>query len=599
MPTYTVTDPNTGRKKTLTGDSLPTVQELQQIFSQVNTGLSEVDLDVPTKANMDYLAEQSKANKEQLGAKDYISGAADALMTMGTAATAGGLGYLAGGAEGIAGELTGSIPSGEGHKRAEALAAQNTWTPRTKVGADIIKWIGEKFGVLPPFMGITPLQMAHAARSAGVRGKTAFKTAKKPYTKIKLNKQDRNKIKSALADEIAAGNINAGNIAYTLDQDGLLITNQNTRKALSLIDEKDPAYSMAINLEKMNNSTRKYFNKMLDTLVENKKSGDATVIMDNRPANVVGEALQARVLELDRIRKKQGAKINELIKGKLGKEPINVSSAVNKFITDLEQKGVIIGAEMGEDGLPIYNVNTSRSSYNFNEVITGQKIANYLNDLSRNATGENVHNIKRIINENLNYDRQAIGTAKMSGDVESIFKGFAGDLNELLRSKSPEYKKANAIFSDVIKPLTTADKMIGNKLFIGDGDKMKILVDKKLGSLAKRFGTNLASKEQVELLVDTLDEALKKRSKKVFDDDVRKQVAALADLERVFKVETEQAPFGFTSGIQSAMVGAATGSPSAEVTRLGIDTVLKKFTTMSQKDFNDKIKALRAMSRQK
>ena len=35
MPTFKVTDPNTGRVVRLTGDSPPTEQELEQIFSQL------------------------------------------------------------------------------------------------------------------------------------------------------------------------------------------------------------------------------------------------------------------------------------------------------------------------------------------------------------------------------------------------------------------------------------------------------------------------------------------------------------------------------------------------------------------------------------
>ena len=35
MPKYTVTDPQTGRKVTLTGDSPPTEQELEEIFASL------------------------------------------------------------------------------------------------------------------------------------------------------------------------------------------------------------------------------------------------------------------------------------------------------------------------------------------------------------------------------------------------------------------------------------------------------------------------------------------------------------------------------------------------------------------------------------
>ena len=102
----------------------------------------------------------------------------------------------------------------------------------------------------------------------------------------------------AIAQEIEAGNVNAGNIAKALDADGKLITNPNLKKAIKLMGDDDSAYSAAINFEKMNDATRSQVNLMLDDIQSNKLSGDPTQIMENRPVNRIGQSLANRVKSL-------------------------------------------------------------------------------------------------------------------------------------------------------------------------------------------------------------------------------------------------------------------------------------------------------------
>jgi hypothetical protein len=145
--------------------------------------------------------------------------------------------------------------------------------------------------------------------------------------------------------------------------------------------------------------------------------------------------------------------------------------------------------------------------------------------------------------------------------------------------------------SESIEALQKADKILGNKLMIGDE-----LAESKFGALSKRIGTNLASKEDVFDLLESLDSSLKKRGITPLDD-VERQVAALADLEKIFRVESAQAPFGFQSRIAQGAAESLTGTGSfANDT---INYALDKFRGMKKGDFESRMKALRTLSKPK
>ena len=88
---------------------------------------------------------------------DTIAGVGEAALTLGTGATSGALGFLGGSVEGIAKELTGQIPSGEGAKIAQQRAADLTYAPKGEAGQQFVGDIGQALSVLPPISGATTL----------------------------------------------------------------------------------------------------------------------------------------------------------------------------------------------------------------------------------------------------------------------------------------------------------------------------------------------------------------------------------------------------------------------------------------------------------
>lgn len=115
MPTYRVTDPNTGRTVKLTGDSPPTEQELEQIFADLQKPVVEKESTFPQK----------------------LMGAGEAALTLATGTVAEPLSGLVG----LARTLTDGAEAGA--QRAEQFRQNVTYQPRTETGQQYLQNVGE------------------------------------------------------------------------------------------------------------------------------------------------------------------------------------------------------------------------------------------------------------------------------------------------------------------------------------------------------------------------------------------------------------------------------------------------------------------------
>jgi hypothetical protein len=104
------------------------------------------NLDVPTPEN---LAIPRPARQERTLGQNLI-GAGEAALTAVTGATGGALGFLASAPDAALNELRGKEG---GFDNANAMAAENTYSPRTDAGKEFVKFMGETLGTLPPVLG--------------------------------------------------------------------------------------------------------------------------------------------------------------------------------------------------------------------------------------------------------------------------------------------------------------------------------------------------------------------------------------------------------------------------------------------------------------
>lgn len=186
MPTYKVTDPNTGKTLRLTGDSPPTEQELEEIFKTQDFG-----------ARIDFGGDTTQQPQPERSLADKAIGAGEAALSAVTGATTGAVGGLIGTAEGVADAIRqGKLGTQEGvniaQQRAMEYMQNATYQPRTDAGNEYLQIVGEVAGALPAASGIAAELQAGgmAARQAGqaaragldVAGGQVAKLAPKPAT---------------------------------------------------------------------------------------------------------------------------------------------------------------------------------------------------------------------------------------------------------------------------------------------------------------------------------------------------------------------------------------------------------------------------------
>ena len=124
MPTYLVTDPQSGRKVKLTGDSPPTDAELEDIFS----GLSPID-----KPDQGFFRSPSEALEQATG-----------MLETGATLASGIVGDIAGGVAGLVTSLIPGTAPGSGAAVSNGVREQLTIEPRTERGKQNIQAIGEE-----------------------------------------------------------------------------------------------------------------------------------------------------------------------------------------------------------------------------------------------------------------------------------------------------------------------------------------------------------------------------------------------------------------------------------------------------------------------
>tara|TARA_R110000737_G_C14610049_1_gene490820 strand:- start:855 stop:2579 length:1725 start_codon:yes stop_codon:yes gene_type:complete len=541
--------------------------------------------DVPASGTGPAFPAIPKQPDSTFGEKLY--GAGEAALAVGTGIVRGAPAFLTGSLEGVAKELTGEIETGEGLDIAQQRASSVTFQPKTKVGNNIVKFISEKLGVLPPISGLSTVGggvNALSAASKATGGADALSTTIKAQIP-KIPKSKARQIRGVLSDEIKAGNVNAGNIAKTLDSDGSLINNPRTKSAIKLLGDGDAAYGMAINFEKMNTATRAEVNKVLNSVQANKLSGDPKFINKNRPANVIGASIAKSASRLNDVKKGSSRLLGSIMEQQDGNKTVNIASARDDFIAALNRSDISI--TKNEQGNLI--ADTTKTLTNIDEVIKGNKLNNVLARVQAGKmSAREAHKIKRNIRELVDYNPSSPGSVKVSVEIENAIKKLSSDLGDSVSAVSKPYEKQNKIFSQSIEALKKADKSLGNSLMIGDE-----LAEAKFGALSKRIATNLASKEQVLDMVNSLEEALGAQGK-ASNVDIERLVQTVADIEDIFKLEPQQARFGFQSRIAKGVLDTATtGAPAELLARGAIDAA----ANMSKLDFNDKMKALRILAK--
>ena len=495
---------------------------------------------------------------------DDAIGLGEAALTIGTGATSGALASIAETPFAIARSLIGEITPEEARQRVQSAASDATFAPRTEVGQDIIKGIGDTLGVLPPVLGTTPLNTLRPL----VTGQALTS---------KILKSSRAK-KQLLVNEIKKGNPNIELVTKALNESGDVITRPASKRAVKILGGDHVAQGTVAVIENMSPASKKILNKQLDNITRGRKEplfGDA-----NRPANVLGESILNRAIDIDKINAKAGKAIGNTASS-LKDINVDIGGVNNNFLSGLNDLGVTFSK--ADDGW--VTPDFSRSKFNGG---SKQSMTVLINDLLDGSPSFDVaHKLKRTIRDNIDFESGTGGVGQVKGDSKQLLKSLSSGIDEILDSTSPKYKKANESFAKTIKLKNDFDKLMGKDIDLND----KVSASSILGNKAMRVDSNAPSGVVINKLFTDADSVLGD-FKIRYKDDIPSLRHITNKLNEAFKIAPPNSLKGniISGGLDVAE--AATGNPIA------LAKSAAKIAKRDAPDFNKKMRAFKSLINQ-
>jgi hypothetical protein len=285
--------------------------------------------------------------------------------------------------------------------------------------------------------------------------------------------------------------------------------------------------------------------KALDVLQKGKAS--KTFAVANRPGDVAGEALKRRYDTVLKINKGAATEVNSAA-SRLKGTPANLSTPYNDFTSSLQDLGVSV--VRGKNG-------KLKGLYENSEFAQSKGTQRILNDFIAKSESSQIdaldaHRIKRVIDGAVEYGRKSTKDPILS-TAEGALKSLRRGINETLQGLSPEYKAANAKFSDTKQALDAFRDAAGPSF-----NPLSENASKQLVNTARSIMSNNQKRVPAMDAINALQESAKKYGA-TFDDDILKQAAFMDDLESLFG---SRAPTSFGGQIEKAgarVIGGDTG----------------------------------------
>jgi hypothetical protein len=267
---------------------------------------------------------------------------------------------------------------------------------------------------------------------------------------------------------------------------------------------------------------RSAMTKMLNIFKMGEKSEKFRAM--NRPADILGDTVQARVDFLTDANKKAGTAIDRIAQTRLRGQAVNYDPAINSFLDDLSSIGVKV--ELDENGVAKAVLQGSD--------IQGDKAAQRtLNAVLERLSATNapdaygVHTAKRFIDTQVNYGKKNLANP-LTAQAERILKNLRRNLNQSLGETFPDYRAANEKYADTITALDDLQRAAGTQIDLESPN-----ANKALGTAMRKLTSNYGTRAN---LIDSLDQANKVASKygMKLEDDVVNQLIFANELDRMF-----------------------------------------------------------------
>lgn len=262
---------------------------------------------------------------------------------------------------------------------------------------------------------------------------------------------------------------------------------------------------------------------------------DKRFSMTNRTTDIAGESILNRYKLIRDVNQQAGAGIDDYAEKNLKKRAVDFATPIQNFEESLQKLGVKFNDDL--------TLNFEGSA--IEGVLPAERILNQLVKrmrAPRQVTAYDIHNLKRFIDEQVNYGKAAEG---LSGKTINVIKGLRRELDGVLDNKFPEYDKLNTTYAETIQAMDDFSTAIGRTI---DPDSPSAAT--AIGTSLRGLGSNRQTRGR---LIDSVSElnSLGNRYGS-FDDDVITQTAFTIDLDRIFGTKADTS--------LSGVVGEALGT---------------------------------------
>ena len=328
---------------------------------------------------------------------------------------------------------------------------------------------------------------------------------------------------------------------------------------------------------------RQAMTKMLNIFKLGEKSDKFRAM--NRPADILGDTVQARVDFLTKANQTSGKAIDRIAQTRLRGQAVDYDPAINTFLSDLRSMGVKV--ELDENGVAKAILQGSD--------IQGDKAAQrILNTVLERLSATNapdaygVHTAKRFIDTQVNYGKKNLANP-LTAQAERALKNLRRNLNESLGENFPVYKAANEKYADTITALDDLQKAAGTQI---DFDSPN--ANKALGTAMRKLTSNYGTRAN---LIDSLDQANQVASKygMKLDDDVVNQLIFVNELDRMFGAAADTSLKGQVSQAMETGIEIARG----RIAQRAFDLLAEKAQNLRGVNKENAIKAMEDILKRK
>jgi len=565
-----VTNPTTGQKLKLTGDTPPTDEDLDEIFSQ-----SEIAQQKSAEVN------RLKSTQPMMAA---VAEPAAAILSGMAGSVVGGLAGIGAGGYELARQQVSGEPFNRDMAVDEAAAMSGriqeatTYQPRTEYGKEGMAVVSDvmsskynplTFGrQLNEYTGASDKLAESGYPGAAtivdvgadaLAGYGVGKALQKGVQSVTAGQAARDANRLDLADRI---------ISRTGDKDLAKLTIEHSRNG-----PLTPANAKIKNDKEASTTIKQGFDdgtvaaikatsainkrKLLEmVLIKERAKKNAVYGASNRPADIAGDSLAERVRHIKKVNKKAGDELDGVSQTLRG-QSFDPSAPVNTLMSDLSSAGVRFDAA----GKPKYK------GSDFEGDGASQKILNLIVERSKNPRANDAyyaHRLKRFIDNKTTYGHTKAGA---TGDAERIIKNFRRNIDQKLDGSFPDYNRVNTQYSETIGALDAFKSAAGSKV-----DLFGENADKALGTVSRRLLSNTQSRVNMMDSIKNM-EAVSKKYGADFKDDIMTQVMFVDELDKVFGASAKTSLLGdVEKGTRTAL---ETVAGQRSLTGTGIEAAAK------------------------